>query len=124
MEEGAMFGKQGRWWAGWVLVLGLAAPGSVLAGPFFGDWSWGWRPAPDCQRRGDYSPMHYWTPGYYEVRSYAHPKNLDQFPPGPAAGIAPSYEFNKAGCQSISPAPSSPYADPTSYYGRPIAPPK
>jgi hypothetical protein len=116
-----MAGKHARWWTALMVLLGLLVPSNVLAGPYIGDWSWCWHPAPDCPR-GEYSWLHYWAPTLYRVRDCVHPSNLDQYPPGPFPPVAPSYEISKYGCRCLPAMPSSPYADPTSYYGRPVAP--
>jgi hypothetical protein len=98
----------------------LLTPGMADAGPYFGDWTWFGHSVerPD----GDYSPLHYWTPSAYELRSFVHPVSLDQFPPGPSPSVPPSYDVNRYRTRGIPPAPSAPYADPEGYYGRPIAP--
>jgi hypothetical protein len=116
-----MAGKRGRWQVALALLFGLLAPSPAPAGPLFGDWGWLWHPAPNCPR-GQYSPLHYWTPGVYYAREYVHPSNLDQYPPGPCPPVAPSFDFNRYPCRTVPPMPSAPYADPNSYYGRPIAP--
>jgi len=108
--------------AGWPLVLALALammPGNACADP---DCDWRWNGSPNCDRK-DYSLLHYWAPSLYVARGYIHRSYLDQYPPGPPAAIAPTYEISKHRCPSIPPAASSPYNDPTQYYGRPIAPP-
>ncbi len=117
-----MLGMRG-WWAAVVVGLGLLAltPAPAQAGPFFGDWSWLWHPAPNCPR-GQYSPLHYWAPEVYYVRKHLHPVNLDQYPPGPCPAVPPSYIYTPYPCRSVLPMPSAPYADPTAYYGRPIVP--
>jgi hypothetical protein len=118
----AMAGKQGYWRMALVLLVGLLLPSAARAGPFLGDWGWFWHPAPDCPR-GAYSPLHYWAPTAYRVRACVHPSNLDQYPPGPCPPILPSFEFTTYRCRTAPPIPTAPYADPTGYYGRPVAPP-
>jgi hypothetical protein len=113
-----MAGKRGWLWAV-VFGLGLLAPSPAQAGPFFGEWSWFWHPAPDCPR-GQYSHLHYWAPEIYYVRKHLHPSNLNQYPPGPCPPVPPSYIFNPYPCRTLPPMPSVPYADPASYYGRPL----
>jgi hypothetical protein len=113
--------KQGRWRTALVLWVGLLAPGTVLAGPYLGDWGWCWHPARDCPR-GEYSALHYWTPGLYKVRMYVHPSNLDQYPPGPSVPVPATFETTKYPCRSIPTAPTAPYADPAAYFGRQILP--
>jgi hypothetical protein len=105
------------------LFLGLLLPSSALAGPFFGDWGWCWHQGRDCPR-GEYSPLHYWTPEIYKVRACLRPSNLDQYPPGPFPPIPPTFEYFTYRCRSLPPMPTTPYADPPAYYGRPIAPPR
>jgi hypothetical protein len=117
-----MIVKRARQWMVLTVMMSLLAPASALAGPYFGEWGWFWQPGPNCDR-GVYSPLHYWAPTVYWVRDYCRPSNLDQYPPGPNPPIAPSYEFQRYCCPSTPPAPSSPYANPTAYYGREIAPP-
>ena len=73
--------------------------------------------------RGQYSPLHYWLPEAYYLRKHLHPSNLDQYPPGPCPPVPPSYLSNCYPCRSVPAMPSSPYADPAAYYGRPVAPP-
>ena len=94
--------------------------GLLLAGTGFADGDDG----PRCRNcpPGDYSILHYWFPGWYEARAEFHPKNFDQYPPGPSPSVPPTYQYGKHRCPGVAPAPSSPYADPESYYGRPIAP--
>jgi hypothetical protein len=116
-----MRSKRGGWRAPVVLWIGLLAPGTALAGPYLGDWGWCWHQDRDCAR-GEYSPLHYWTPGLYKVRAYVHPSNLDQYPPGPSPSVPASFETTRYRCRSIPPTPSSPYADPTGYYGRQVLP--
>jgi hypothetical protein len=116
----AMTGKRGRWAV--VLLVGLVAPTAATAGPFFGDWSWHWHQDPDCPR-GLYSPLHYWTTGLFRVRSYCHPSNLDQYPPGPATPVPIPIDVIPYPCRTTPPAPAIPYADPTAYFGRPAAMP-
>jgi hypothetical protein len=117
-----MDGKRGRWWrgcAGLVLLLGLLAPSSALAGPYLGEWGWHWNPAGDCPP-GAYSPLHYWARNAYIARAWFHPSNLDQYPPGPCASPPISYEYHAYPCRSTPPAPSTPYGNPVGYYGRPV----
>jgi hypothetical protein len=104
-----------------VLLFLCLIPDSVLAGPYLGEWDWMWHPDRDCPR-GEYSPLHYWVPGYYWVRRNVHPSNLDQFPSGPDAPVNPNFEFTKYRCPSAPPVPSDPYSDPSGYYGRPGTP--
>src|SRR5271163_1612609 len=117
-----MAGKHRGWRTALVLMVGLLLPSQALAGPYLGEWSCWWRPAPDCPR-GEYSPHHYWAPTWYVFRSCVRPSNLDQYPPGPYPPIGPTFDTQKYPCVSTPPAPSSPYADPSRYYGRPITPP-
>jgi len=116
-----MAAKVHRWQSVLVLLLAFLVPSPAIAGPFFGEWSWCWRPAPDCPR-GVYSPCHYWCPEIYYIRACVCPSNLDQYPPGPFPPVAPVYQFNCSPCQSAPAMPSSPYANPEAYYGRAIAP--
>ena len=116
-----MTGKHVGWLMATALGMGLLAPATTLGGPFLGEWGWCWRPARDCPH-GEYSPLHYWWTELYRARACVHPANLDQFPPGLAAPVPLTYEFRKHCCPSAPAAPASPYADPTSYYGRAIAP--
>jgi hypothetical protein len=117
-----MRGQWGRWRWALVLGLGLFAAPAASAGPFFGDWGWCWHPDPHCPR-GVYSPLHYWSPEVYYVRKHLHPVNLDQYPPGPSPPVPPTFQILRYPCRTTLPTPSPPYADPTAYYGRPIAPP-
>lgn len=121
-----MANTQGRWRLAGLLVLGLgcwlAAPSPAQAGPYFGEWGWAWHAAKECCR-GNYSPLHYWAPDVYKARAWVHPSHLDQYPPGPCPPVPPTFEFTEHRCPSIPPTPTSPYADPTAYYGRPVAPP-
>jgi hypothetical protein len=116
-----MVPKPGCWRAVMALSMGLLAPATVLAGPYLGDWSWCWHPARDCPR-GDYCPLHYWTPGLYKIRMYVHPSNLDQYPPGPYPPVSPSFETTKYPCRAVAPFPSAPYADPAGYFRRQLVP--
>ncbi len=102
-------------------VLGLLEPLTVQAGPYLGDWGWLWHQGPECPK-GEYCPLHYWTPGVYRVRALVHPANLDQYSPGPDAQITPCAGVIKYRCRATSPAPASPYADPAAYFGRPMTP--
>ncbi len=92
----------------------------LLATPGFADGDDG----PRCRNcpAGSYSVLHYWFPGWYEARAEFHPKNFDQYPPGPLPSVPPSYLYSKSRCPGVAPAPSSPYANPETYYGRAIAP--
>jgi hypothetical protein len=104
---------------GWALLILLAlVPGTALAGPEDGG----------CQGRhcprGDYLLLHYWWPELYRTRAYIHPSSLDQYPPGPSPAVPPTYDFFRYRCPSIPATPTSPYADPELYYGRPIVPPQ
>src|SRR4029077_3354825 len=102
-------------------VIGCMTCASAFAGPFFGDSSWGWRPAKDCPR-GAYSPLHYWAPSAYQLRAQLFPSNLDQYPPGPSANVPPTYQYECYRCRPLPPMPTAPYADPEGYFGRPIVP--
>jgi hypothetical protein len=114
LEDTPMLQKcPGRWAAGFLGFLFLA-PGFALAEPECSDVHQRRR---DCPR-SEYCPLHYWAPSLYQVRAYLHPSNLDQYPPGPSAPIENNLELNRYKCRAIPPAPSSPYADPASYYGR------
>src|SRR5436305_1534107 len=117
-----MCARDGRWWAAAVLLLGLLAPSPAWAGPYVGDFSWCWRPAPDCPR-GDYSWLHYWAPELYKVRAWCRPSYLDQYPPGPCPPVPVDYRYHDYPCRSTPPAPTAPYADPPAYYGLPPATP-
>jgi hypothetical protein len=112
--------KHHRWRTVLVLLLGLLVPATASAGPYFGDWSWCWKPGKDCPR-GDYCFLHYWTPQLYRVCYCVHPANIDQYPPG--LGLPPGYQFDLHPCRTAPPSPTSPYAGPAAYYGRPIVPP-
>jgi hypothetical protein len=115
-----MAGKRGGRRAIGVLLLALLAPGTAAAGPYFGEWGWWYHPK-DCPR-GWYSPLHYWAAELYRARACLRPPNLDQYPPGPCQPVAPSFDISRHRCPATFPAPSSPYADPAAYYGRPILP--
>ena len=109
-----MFIKNRRF--GWALAAWIVAlPSALCAGPFFGDVC----PPRDCPP-GDYCPLHYWLPGYYRLRSCAHPSNLDQYPQGPAVAIGGSLVGQP--CRTVPPGPTSPYANPEGYYGRSMTP--
>ena len=101
-----MTGKQ---FAALVLSFSLLMQGALLAGP-------------RCKRdeclRSDYTRLHYWAPTLFLVNAYIHPSNLDQYPPGPAACIAPAFVVSKQKCPTSPPMPTSPYANPAGYYGR------
>ena len=58
----------------------------------------------DCPR-GDYSPLHYWTPQAYKLRAFVHPSNLDQYPPGPSEPVPAGYEWSEYRCPSLPPMP-------------------
>jgi hypothetical protein len=117
-----MDGRQRALRSAWVLLVVLLVPAPALAGPYLGEWSCCWHPARDCPR-GSYSPLHYWTPGVYKVRAWVHPVNVDQYPPGPCPAPPLTYEIHKYPCMTIPPMPTTPYADPAGYYGRPLTPP-
>jgi hypothetical protein len=110
-----MVGISARWW--WaVVLLGSLVPAPALAGPYLGQWSWCWHPAPECAR-GEYSVLHYWAPDLYKLRAVIHPSSVDQYPPGPCPPVTPSFIGFKSPCQSAPPAVPPPYADPNGYYG-------
>jgi hypothetical protein len=113
--------QQGRWLAAGAFVLGLLTVGPVAAGPYLGDWGWCWHQGRDCPR-GEYCPLHYWTPGLYKIRMYVHPSNLDQYPPGPCPPVPAGYQTTTFPCRSTPPAPLAPYADPDAYFGRQVIP--
>ncbi|HYT95550.1 MAG TPA: hypothetical protein VEL76_42920 [Gemmataceae bacterium] len=115
-----MAGKRGCWGV-LVVVLGFLAQEPASAGPYLGDWGWFWHQAPGCPR-GNYSPLHYWAPQIYRARAFLHPSNLDQYPPGPCPPVPPTFQFSRERCRTLPPMPTAPYADPTTYYGRAIAP--
>ncbi|HZZ78618.1 MAG TPA: hypothetical protein VFE62_08870 [Gemmataceae bacterium] len=71
---------------------------------------------------GIYPIGHYWWPTYYRLRGWVHPSYLDRYPPGPFPPIPPTFEDHRYRCASIPPAPTSAYANPTAYFGRPLAP--
>ncbi len=104
-----------RRWSAMALLLGLLAPAPLMAGPYLGEWSWCWHPAPGCSR-GVYSPLHYWAPDLYKARACLHPSNVDQYPPGPCPPVEPSFLTFKSPCQSAPPITPLPYADPAGYY--------
>jgi hypothetical protein len=113
-----MAGKIRRWRNAFVLSVVMLAPSSAFASDW-SDYFWWW-PAPRFARGGDYSPLHYWVPETYYIREYVRPSNLDQYPAGPTPSVAPSYEVYRYCSPTIPPAPSSPYANPTAYYGRSV----
>jgi hypothetical protein len=117
-----MAGKRGRWRTALVLGLVLLVPTGASAGPYFGEWGLIWHEAKNCPR-GVYSPLHYWAPALYYARYFLHPSNLDQYSPGPTPSPPVQFEDFRFPCRSLPPRPTSPYADPTAYYGRPLAPP-
>ncbi len=106
------------WWAFLLLVV-LAVPGTTQAGPYFGDWGWCWKPAPDCPR-GEYSCWHYWAPTAYWVKYCCHPANVDSYVPGLPVPVGALTQPSR--CRTLPPMPSPPYADPAGYYGRAITP--
>lgn len=116
-----MAARRGRWRMVGVLLLVLLIPAAAEAGPFLGEWGYFWNPAPDCPR-GEYSPLHYWAPELYVVRSCVHPVNLDQYPPGPCPPVPVAFMFEKYCCRTTPPAPSAPYANPSAYYGIDLVP--
>jgi hypothetical protein len=111
--------RRGCW--GLVVMLALMAQERVQAGPYLGDWGWCWHQAPNCPR-GQYSPLHYWAPQVYRARAFLHPVNLDQYAPGPSPPILPTFQSIRYPCRTAPPMPTAPYADPTGYYGRAVAP--
>jgi hypothetical protein len=104
-----------------VLWIGFLAPDKAPAGPYLGEWGWCWLPGRDCPR-GTYCPLHYWAPELYRIRAIVHPSNLNQFPQGPAQPVTPTMESTKYRCTTVPAAPSNPYVDPASYYGRQVVP--
>lgn len=73
--------------------------------------------------RPEYTRLHYWTPTLFVVRSHIHPSRLDQYPPGPIPCMPALVEVTRYRCPAVPPMPSSPYADPASYYARPVLTP-
>ena len=117
-----MAAKQGRWRTALVLLLGLVAPTTVSAGPYFGDWSWTWHQAKNCPH-GVYSPLHYTIPQAYWARSPGFiPRTWINMLRGPVPPVLRTLTSTNIQCRSLLPMPSAPYADPTAYYGRPVAP--
>jgi hypothetical protein len=116
-----MTGVRARWWLAVALLLALGSvPAS--AGPYLGEWSWCWHPAPGCPH-GEYSPLHYWAPDLYKLRACVHPSSVDQYPPGPYPPVDPSFLAFKSPCQAALPQAPLPYVDPNGYYGlAPAAP--
>jgi hypothetical protein len=109
--------KTGVWLTA-LLLLGLLAPSPALAGPYLGDWGWLWHPDRDCPA-GEYSPLHYWTPGLYRARALTRPSKLDEYTAGPIPCTPAPFEMSKYKCRSVPPMPTAPYADPAGYFGRP-----
>src|SRR5262249_24057752 len=97
--------------------LGFIMPSTLLAGPYLGDWGWCWHQARDCPR-GDYSPLHYWTPGLYKLRAYVHPSNVDQYPPGPTPPLPVPSQPTTYPSRTLPAAPTAPYAVPAASHGR------
>ncbi len=95
--------------------LGLQAAASAGPPYYLGDWGW----TRHCPQ-GDYSFLHYWTPGYYKARSFVHPSNVDQYVPAPAVPVVD--QFSKQRCMPKASEPSRPYADPEGFYGRRVLP--
>jgi hypothetical protein len=116
-----MASKRMGWRQALTVLMWLLPLGAAQAGPYLGDWGWCWHQGRDCPR-GQYCPLHYWTPCLYKVRAYVHPSNLDQYPPGPSPSVPPSYDTINYRCRSLQPTPSTPYADPAGYYGRQVVP--
>ncbi len=118
-----MAGKR-LWRAALGLALGavLLIPSQALAGPYFGEWGLFWHQAKDCPH-GVYSPLHYWAPRLFYLRAFFHPSYLDQYPPGPSPAPPVNFEDHRYPCRSLPPTPTSPYAYPSEYFGRQIAPP-
>lgn len=103
-----------------MFLAGVMLQGTALAGPYLGEWGWCWHPARDCAK-GEYCPLHYWTPGLYKLRACFCPSQVEQYPPGPA-GVTPSWQTTKYPCPSTPPMPTAPYVDPAAYFGRQIVP--
>jgi hypothetical protein len=103
-----------RWWA-LVVLLGLLTPVPALAQSYWDGCCGWWRRGPECPPYL-YSPCHYWTPEVYKVRACCRPSLLDQFPPGPCAGLPIRFEYTKHRCTTVPPMPTSPYANPAAYY--------
>ncbi len=114
-----MMSKYRLWRYVVLLVIGLMVPTQAQAGPFFGEWSWCWHAGRECPH-GQYSPLHYWMPEFYEIRACVCPSNLDQFLVGPLPQMPPGYETMPYRCQSTPATGSSPYANPAAYYGRAV----
>src|ERR1700681_3167735 len=102
-----------RSWCVAMLVFAIGLPGVALAEP---ECEGARHSRRDCPR-SEYSPLHYWAPTLYQVRACIRPSNLDEFPPGPSSPVPALIDVTKYRCRSIPPTPSSPYADPASYYG-------
>ena len=105
-------------WLTAAIMLVFAAPTVALAQE---DCKGPWLGRRDCPR-SEYSPLHYWAPGLYQVRAWVHPSNLDQYPPGVPAPV--NMEVTKSRCRTLPPMATSPYADPFAYFGRTMAPQK
>lgn len=75
----------------------------------------------DCPR-SEYSRLHYWTPSLYQARSFVRRVNVDQYPTGPMEDVPATVFVTRYRCRAAAPAPTAPYADPESYYGRPLVP--
>ena len=112
-------GKLHVWRSALVLSLALLVPQIALADPD----EVGPRIRLADRPRSDYSILHYWAPTLYQVRACVRPSYLDQYPPGPSPSVPATVEFNHYKTRAIPPYPSSPYANPASYYGRAISPP-
>src|SRR5690349_20321895 len=104
-EGSTMASQSGLRWLALAMVVGMMAPMTATAGPYLGEWSWWWQPERTCPR-GTYSPLHYFMPTAYQVRAAVRPAYLDQFPPGPADDIAPSFDTECYRCPSIPPTPT------------------
>jgi hypothetical protein len=97
------------------LAISMTLGAIASAGPFFGDWC----PPKDCPP-GDYCSLHFMMPGIYRLRACVCPSNVDQYPDG--ACITGSPSMLKQPCRTQPAMPSTPYADPAAYYGRPMTP--
>jgi hypothetical protein len=115
-----MLGKRDRWWAALALLLPLVLPGAGRAGPYFGEWSWCWKPARDCPC-GEYCCLHYYAPTLYRVKYCCHRAYLDQYPPGLPVPVG--WRPEGFPCRTAPPVPDAPYADPAGFYQRQVIPP-
>src|SRR5260370_4331233 len=94
-----MAGRKCGWWVALGLAAWLLLPAGGRADPAIE----GAPPEGHCAH-SSYSPLHYWTPGFWRLHACLHGPKAPTYAPDRFPDVTPSYKIIQYPCPAVAPA--------------------